>query len=165
MRKALVFFLTTLSLSCALFRTKPVPYPTGVVFPLVVAAGVAGCGPANPRDRLPVSGTVTLDGAPLDQGSIQFRPYEREDGVGSGAMIKNGKYEIPVLKGLPVGKYRVRINSARADESALPPESGGFMAGRPTVERIPAKYNRNSEEIIEVTAGGPNEFNYEIVTE
>lgn len=40
MRKALVFFLATLSLSCALFRAKPVPYPIGVVFPLVVAGRV-----------------------------------------------------------------------------------------------------------------------------
>jgi len=136
-----------------------------VWFALVMAVGLAGCGAENPRERLPVSGTVTLDGAPLDQGSIQFAPLVREDSVGSGAMIKDGKYEIPELKGLPVGKYRVRINSARVDESAPPPDPDGFMTGKPTIERIPPKYNRKSEEVVEVTAGGPNEFDYEIRTE
>jgi len=130
-----------------------------------VAIGVAGCGRANPRDRLPISGKVTLDGAPLDQGAIQFTPLAGKDTVGSGAVIKDGKYETPALRGLPVGKYRVRINSAQADPSAPAPKPDAFMSGGPTVERIPAKYNRKSEEVVEVTAGGPNVFDYDIRTD
>ena len=133
---------------------------------VAVAVAIAGCGPANPRDRLPVSGRVTLDGAPLDQGVIQFSPLVPDNTVGSGARIERGKYEIPTHKGLPVGKYRVRINSAEADDSPLPPDPDTlFMTDRPTIERIPAKYSRRGEEVVEVSAGGRNRFDYDILTD
>ncbi len=40
MRNALVFGLISLTLSCALFRAKSAPYPTGVIFPLEEAGRV-----------------------------------------------------------------------------------------------------------------------------
>ncbi len=37
---------------------------------------LAGCGGSSGKaiERNPVSGTVTLDGSPLDQGAIRFEP-------------------------------------------------------------------------------------------
>ena len=69
-----------------------------------------GCG-HNGSDLQAVSGTVSLDSQPLDSGSIQFCPMER-NGLTSGASIVNGEYHIPREKGLPPQKYTVRISSA-----------------------------------------------------
>src|SRR5437868_15173667 len=69
---------------------------------------IAGCGPANPLGRKALSGTVTLDGKPLERGAIEFHPLE-EGGVQSGALISGGHYSIPAHQGATPGKYRVAI--------------------------------------------------------
>jgi len=123
-----------------------------------------GCGPDNPLNRLPVSGEVQLDGLPLDQGTIRFTP-EGKEGVASGALITNGQYAIPTEDGLPVGKYRVRINAPEgAGAGSDPNQPPGPTTAQPARERIPPKYNTQSEIVEEVTADGPNEFSYDIPT-
>src|SRR5262245_24328187 len=77
---------------------------------------VLGCGPKS--DRLAVSGAVTLDGTPLEAGSIRFDSSGGQKVVSSGALIKGGEYYVPQEKGLPPGKYRVQITSP--DENAPP---------------------------------------------
>ena len=104
----------------------------------LVAAIVAGC---QGDPRLAVSGTVKINGQLLDQGRIEFHPPDN-NGTMSGAVIQNGKYEIPRDKGLAPAIYEVRIYSydekgAKAD--SIPGEPGlGFK------ERIAAKYNAES---------------------
>ena len=123
-----------------------------------------GCGPGNPLNRLPISGEVKLDGVPLDQGTIQFTP-EGKEGVGTGDLITNGTYSLPAEKGLPVGKYRVRITAPEGGEAGINPnEPPGPTTGQPARDRIPPEYNTQSEIVVEVTAGGPNEFSYDIQT-
>jgi hypothetical protein len=121
------------------------------VFVACVGVLVAGCGPANPQGRMAISGRVTLEGQPLDQGSIQFTALEGDSGIGSGGVIQNGSYSIETEKGLPPGKYRVRIfsgESAGAPADEMPGESS--EAPR---ERIPAQYNTESTLEIEVAPG------------
>ena len=48
--------------------------PVLLLSALVVAA--AGCSSANPLGRRPISGKVTLQGQPVDYGSIQFIPLD-----------------------------------------------------------------------------------------
>jgi hypothetical protein len=122
---------------------------------------LAGCGADNPLNRQPVSGAITLDGQPMDHGSIEFSP-QADDGVSSGAMIVDGEYSIPAEKGLPPGEYRVRIYSPEGGQSAPADGPPGPNMGPPAQERVPPNYNRESEIIVEVTAEGPNEFDYEI---
>jgi hypothetical protein len=133
-----------------------------VVF--VLAAALAGCGPGNPLNRQAVGGNVTLDGAPLDHGTIEFAP-QQPGGVGSGAMIESGKYSITVAQGLPPGKYLVRICSAEAGPSAdnpkAPPGPGSVTPGK---ERIPPRYNAKSDQVVEVVAGRGNSFDFTIQT-
>ena len=96
--------------SCRLsfIRTSSVIAPWAAIGVLILVT-LPGCGPKS--DRLSISGKVTLNGAPLDLGSIRFS----SDGGGklfaSGAVVKDGEYHIPQLKGLPPGTYRVEINS------------------------------------------------------
>jgi len=120
-----------------------------------------GCRDDNPQKRQAVSGTVTLDGKLLEQGMITFQPQGGQ-GMSGGAAIANGKYSIPRLQGLAEGKYRVEIH-AGAPGAAASKEPPG-MPPTPAKELIPAEYGSKSDKSVTVTAKGPNEFNFEIVT-
>lgn len=121
---------------------------------ILLAAAVAGCG-KNPLGRQKVSGRITLDAKPLAQGSIGFEP-QQPGGVSSGAMIREGAYTIEELKGLPPGKYRVRISAAdmsdeqQGDAIVTPP---GGAPPRARKDLIPPKYNTQTELSVEVKAG------------
>jgi hypothetical protein len=123
----------------------------------------AGCGSRS--DRLAVSGAVTLDGAPLDVGSIRLTSTGNGKLFASGAMIQNGKFHVPQEKGLPPGTYRVEISSP---DTAVAPVVYKGAPGEPALpptapERIPPEYNSNSKQTIEVTRGGDNHFEFDIV--
>jgi hypothetical protein len=131
---------------------------------LIVAsylASLVGCG-GDGLSRQAVSGTVNVDGMPLQQGTINFQPLEK--GVGSGSSIEGGKYALAGKNGLPVGKYRVTINApvpgtgGKADLSAPP---GAPPA--PPQELIPPDWNENSEHKIDITSG-KNEHNFDVQT-
>jgi hypothetical protein len=122
---------------------------------------VVGCGDGKGPQR--VSGSVFFKGQPLDDGEIQFRPVDPTTPSLSGGSIVDGTYEVPSVSGLMPGKYRVMINSpdrkqkiyvARAD-----PEMGGGYVFK---ERIPARFNSKSNEMIEVKQGGGNVFDFQI---
>lgn len=121
---------------------------------------LVGCSD-NPLGRMPISGRITFDGQPLDVGTIDFRPPQGTKGVGSGAAVRAGIYQIEEKRGLPPGKYEVRIFSSKEDTSPLPEgvAPGGM---RPGVERLPPKVNLKTELVAEVTADGPNEFVFDI---
>jgi len=124
----------------------------------------SGCGPRS--DRLAVSGNVTLDGAPLDQGSIRLTSTGTGKLFASGAMIQNGEFHVPQEKGLPPGTYRIEISSPNTAAPLVVYKSApGEPALPPTApERIPAEYNSNSKHTVDVTAGGDNHFKFEIVS-
>src|SRR5689334_21930419 len=57
-----------------------------------------------------VSGTFTLKGKPVESGMLEFRPATTSNGATytrSGAVIADGKFDIPKDKGLVPGKYKV----------------------------------------------------------
>jgi len=132
---------------------------------LVVAALslLAGCRPHT--DRLAISGRVTLDGVPLDRGSIRLSSTDSQQLMASGAMIRDGQYTIPEEKGLVPGTYRVQITSPDLN---APPVMHPATANSPSFpvppERIPPEYNVDSKQTVEVTADGDNLFVFDIVT-
>jgi hypothetical protein len=131
-----------------------------VSFVSLLATGI-GCGPSDPREA--VSGTVTLDGKPLDQGTIEFVPTAQ--GVLSGGVISGGKFDVPADRGLPPGTYTVRIYSADPPSGATAspdPGGGGYPMAK---DRIPPKYNSESNVTAEVTAGGENHFTFEVTSQ
>src|SRR5437879_5571611 len=86
---------------------------------LLISVSVwTGCG-GSTGGRYAITGTVNLDGAPLEKGSIGFQPLENGR-TSSGAIISGGKFSIPADKGLPVGKYRVEVHAAAP--GAPPPD-------------------------------------------
>src|SRR4051812_9111872 len=106
--------LTLVSGCLKLRRSAPSPgtamcSPVSYVVCLLLAAGLSsGCGSNNPLGRLALSGSVMLDGKPLDKGAIELHPLE-STGVQSGGMISAGKYAIATSQGPTAGKYRVVI--------------------------------------------------------
>src|SRR5688572_26319207 len=77
---------------------------------LIGLIGIAGCSQSGP-ERADVSGTVELDGQPIDEGAIQFIPVQGTQGPSAGGVIKDGKYAIPRGNGVVVGKNRVELRS------------------------------------------------------
>jgi hypothetical protein len=131
-----------------------------LIMTLVVAGGCGGH--SGPR-RIVVSGVVTYQGKPIEKGEIFFSPMEGTVNPRSGADIIAGKYEVRASGGVPVGTHRVEITSFQA--LPLPPGKSASDygdLGPPKEQYIPAKYNRQSELKVEVTAGGPKEFSFDL---
>lgn len=127
----------------------------------------SGCGSqnANPLNRLPVSGSITLDGNPLDQGLIQFEPMAKgKDAVNASAAVSGGNFAVPAAGGLLPGTYRVAISSKpQAGATSSDPVKAMEEASKPQgAERIPAKYNADTELKAEVKSGGPNDFKFDL---
>ena len=133
----------------------------GFLVGLCLAALVAGCG-SDPLGRKALSGKVTLDGAPLDKGAIEFHP--QDGGVQSGGLIEGGRYSIAAKDGTTPGKYLVRLYDTY-DTPPLPP---GHMPGddlpKPPKPKVPAEWNSASQKTIDVNKEGPFEFNFDVVT-
>lgn len=137
--------------------------------PLLVALpllGLAGCGEqpaADGRTLEALSGTVSLDGAPLPDGMIQWIPTSPRAGTFVGAAIKDGKFSIDRREGLAPGNYRVEINRSvgGADASKLAAEPPGLIETADAPRNlIPARYNTDSTLKAEVKAGTPNTFEF-----
>ena len=109
-----------------------------------------GCPGSGRPKTAPVTGTVTFQGQPLEQGTVVFDV----EGAPSGkAKIVDGKIVDPTTyktgDGIPVGKARIAVYSTKSVESAPGPvdpnipeglQSGGGMSS--VVSLIPAKYTR-----------------------
>jgi len=139
---------------------RPSPRRAGLALALAL---LAGCGADG--DRGSVSGTIALDGKPLESGSINFAPAEGTQSPSAGAAIEGGKYEIPRDKGPMAGAFTVTIRAPRKTGKKVPagsPFPPGTMVDE-TVEAVPAKFNVKSELRREVKAGS-NTLNFELTS-
>ena len=115
---------------------------------LLCVAAFAGC---QPDDGLcPVEGTVTLDGQPLEEGSIGMGPMVGQPGTAVGGKIINGTFKLRASE----GEMLVNIRSQKKVpiENPTPDEVAHNVAER-TVELVPAKYNDRSELKFTVVKG------------
>jgi len=134
------------------------------LFGLVMLVTVGCMGGGSSQGRKAVGGDVSLDGIPLDQGAIRFEPQDSKVGTSSGAMVRQGHYEIPPAQGLVPGVYRVFLT---ASETAIEHRSADEIMNHPEPprkERIPSRYNRESAITVQVKANGPNRFDFPIKT-
>jgi len=93
---------------------------------LFAPALLPGCGGSD-VDRVGVSGTVTLDGRPLESGAILLRPKGADPSAGT--QIEGGRFTIARRDGPSPGDYRVDIRSFRDTGRMIPDDGvGRFMA-------------------------------------
>jgi hypothetical protein len=116
---------------------------------LLAAAALGGCGGGGPK-MVKVTGTATVDEAPLVDGSITFRPTGAE-GKPEGGTIKDGRFELAVSP----GSYKVEISATRPVAGAKDMGMGG-----PVENYIPARYNAKTELTADVKTSGPNELKF-----
>lgn len=127
-----------------------------------IGCGVGGTSDGLPRE--PISGKVTLDGQPLDQGSITFVP-DGFDGPPVGAPVEGGSYSIPRQDGPIPGKHSVSVYSQKKTGKTYPDPDDPAETIEESFERIPPKYNLKTELKAEVTKGGDNSFDYDLTGE
>jgi hypothetical protein len=121
---------------------------------------VLGCGDSrDPHGRLAITGIVQFQGQPLDGGSIRFDALEN-NGLSAGSLIRDGKYLIPREQGLPPGTYRVTISAL--EPTPTPTGAPGENPAPPAKERIPAKYNQDSQVKVEIKADQAAKFDFKI---
>jgi hypothetical protein len=122
-----------------------------------VLVAVAGCGTSK---FVPVSGKVTLDGKPLAGATVSFEPVT-EPGTtplppGSlGKTDQNGNFTLQATSGengALVGKHRVVISLIGEQATGDERRRGGGVA-----EKLPRKYNADSELTFDVPPGGTSE--------
>jgi hypothetical protein len=128
-----------------------------------LAAALAGCGGENPLGRKAISGKVTLNGQPLENGTIEFAP-QVEGGVSSGGIISGGAYSIAAEQGLPVGKYRVAIVDQQPAAPLPPGHKPGDDLPPPPKPQIGPEWNTQSKQTIEVKKEGPFQFDFPVTT-
>ena len=142
--------------------SRPASQPFRTAF-AVVAAVIVGCGPTT--DRLPISGQVRLDGAPIDRGTIRFSSPTDPNALAAGGMVRDGEFDIPRERGLPPGEYRLSISSPDRDGPKVPFSPG---PGKPTImvtrDRIPVSYNVESERTVVLEAAKKNVFEFDIAS-
>lgn len=123
---------------------------------------LAGCEPDEGIVRVPVSGAVTLDGRPVEQGVITFMPQGGEN-VAS-ADIVDGRYDLRRPEGPSPGPHQVAI------WSRVP--TGRKVVGDPLMpgelvdeyaESIPDRYNAKTELSADVQEDGDNHFDFVLV--
>ena len=127
----------------------------------VFLAAMAGCG--HGRGRVPVTGTVTFDGQPLESGVVRFGGDQGAAGVGP---IVNGRFSLSETGsqgGVLPGKYDVLISSWIEERGSVRPD-GSFSSG---ITRIPLLYMDPSKSGLtaEVKAGQKNDFLFELKSE
>jgi hypothetical protein len=127
---------------------------------VLVCLSTLGCGGGAPDgpELFPVTGTVTFDGEPINEGSILFRA-DGGTGKGYAGEIKDGSYTLETV----TGEMKVEITASRAvpgkfGEAASPDEEPP-----PLMEMyIPAQYNTKSTLTAEVKADGDNTIPFEL---
>jgi len=106
---------------------------------------VAACSCAAPSGDVEMTGVVTLDAAPLADGTVVFDP-----GTGDPpreATVKEGRFAILC----PPGSYTVRVFAWRIE--TLPPDSPGERELRHNT--LPRRFNDLSSLRVEAAKGQP----------
>jgi hypothetical protein len=131
----------------------------------LLAVSLAGCG-GGAGDGLPrhaVSGAVTLDGRPMDRGTIQFLPDAPDLPTAALVDVQGGKFTVTRDRGLVPGRYKVLVSCTDAGATVKPDALPG-MTGPPAKELLPARYNVESTLNAEVKDGAPNTFDFPLTS-
>jgi len=131
------------------------PWPMRVAALLLIVVSTCGCG--GDARRASIVGTVTLDGEPLPEGAIAFIPTAGNKGPSTGAVVSDGRFEVPQQRGPFVGQNRVEIRASRETGRMIPDPRHPRGPNVPLVpefaEYVPEHYNDASTLVREVKQG------------
>jgi len=114
---------------------------------------LAGCSNAGPNSYR-VTGTVTLDGQPLEEADILFLPLDPAVGPDAG-QIRDGKFTFQAK----AGSKRVEIRTSRPVR--IKTAMGETIIWK---NHLPGRYNTKTTLQAEVTPKGENDFTYQLHT-
>jgi hypothetical protein len=143
----------------------------GVVIALAVLPLAAGCGGrASGPSRAAAHGEVRVDDVPLKAGVIRFVPQAK--GPVALTTIKDGRFALSAANGPVLGTNSIEIVAAPAanplagatDIRAAWTNYAKTKQGPPVDTAVPAKYNQRSTLSVEVSAKGPNTFDFQLAS-
>ena len=137
---------------------------TVVAVLMTLCLGCLGCGKGDGLDRAAVEGKVTLDGAPVQEGSITFFPTGGTEGPSAGGPIENGRYSLSGAEGPVVGRHRVEIHAPRPTGEKVPHPFDPEKMVEKVAEGAPKQYNTESTLEEELKAG-KNVVDFELTSE
>jgi hypothetical protein len=120
---------------------------------------LSGCGDG----KVVVRGMVTVDGQPIDEGSISLEPSDGQ-GPTTGGLIKAGKYELAGSAAVEPGKKIVRIVGLRQTGKMVPagpPAPKGTLIPQ-MIQCVPSHYNDQSRLQVDVTPGKANKHDFQL---
>ncbi|MEW4455073.1 carboxypeptidase-like regulatory domain-containing protein [Bremerella sp. JC817] len=121
---------------------------------------LVGCGSSGPQLGT-VDGTVTLDGSPLPHAVVALVPVEGGR-TAEGITDDSGHFVIEFAagsKGALLGDHEIRVTTFR--EKVI--GDNGRVEDPGVPEKVPAKFNRESELVRTVEAGS-NHFDLELTS-
>jgi hypothetical protein len=123
---------------------------------VVVTLALAGCGAATTGE---VSGTVTFEGTPVEDGWIDFLPIDG-NGPTTGAKVMNGKFTVA---NVPVGKAKVVV-SAKKIIGQVPLYPTPDSPKRPQIaQMLPPRFSDQQQtELRYDVSAGKNEKNFDL---
>ena len=127
---------------------------------LLAAITVAAICPGCSDGRLPIQGEVTIDGKPIEEGTISLEPADGK-GPTTGGKIVAGKYQLSGGAAPLPGKKIVRIFGVRKTGRRVHDGFSGVM-----VDEIkpctPDVYNARTTLSCEVAADGPKQIDFHL---
>jgi len=148
-----------------LFRQRTVGWALAwKPFLVLVAATLVGCGGAG---LAPVSGTVTMDGSPLEGATVTFHPQPGvKSNGGSGTSDAAGKFTVLTpqgKRGIIPGDYSITVSRRKLSEKAQKMIDDAKASGitpmvsdREMAETLPKPYSKpeTSPLRVSIAAGG-----------
>jgi hypothetical protein len=134
---------------------------------VLLPVAIAGC--SSESTKYPVTGVVTLDGAPAPLVIIRFHPAEPDSVAGGSAHTDpTGKFTIGETgnnTGLPSGEYKVTFSQTLVNGKPTLAGSGGKASEKlPSEQETVADEYRDPKQtpITATVGGGTNNFAFEI---
>lgn len=126
----------------------------------------AGCGGSNldPEGRVKASGTVTLDGSPLEKGTVTFVD-DQGSSVAVG-IVEKGSFKLSKsanLPGIPPGNYQVSISAWKVAPGSVNEAGDIVEKGEPLIP-LPYMDHKTSKLTAEVPAGGASDLTFALTS-
>jgi hypothetical protein len=133
-----------------------IQHPYGLLVGTILTFFLMGCG--QREEKATVSGSVTLDGAPLQSGQIRFVAVDGQTPT-AGAAIAGGKFTTSP----PPGEKKVEISAPKVTGKQKMYDTPDSPTVDVVEELLPPRYNVQTELTMTVEPG-EQENNFELKT-